>query len=319
MDYWMLPIVLIRLSRCASAALLSLTNTTWVKYLSNEVVGNESGPRYDLSSFVLLETLVHEEVVHIKKNPHTLHTYCDWKRSCMAWRLALVRFPRRETLLSYSMGSLPPFLVAEVRLAFSTCSRRYAATKHARFSTSRPLYQKFKPLPVEKKKQKKNERVPIQVVYARQQAQQQLEGTRTALPQQSEASTELVVPQQEDWALDGGRKVEVPLKVIPKAEITPNLTLSPEERLHIEQLTRRPPAPVEPKVHKKRLRIYSAGRGRIYMMTLLRYASIIGLLFLTVIVAPAHWVNGSSALMVAGLWLAGAFPFVFISWICRPW
>lgn len=145
------------------------------------------------------------------------------------------------------MGSLPPFLVAEVRLAFSTCSRRYAATKHARFSTSRPLYQKFKPLPVEKKKQKKNERVPIQVVYARQQAQQQLEGTRTALPQQSEASTELVVPQQEDWALDGGRKVEVPLKVIPKAEITPNLTLSPEERLHIEQLTRRPPAPVEPK------------------------------------------------------------------------
>jgi hypothetical protein len=37
------------------------------------------------------------------------------------------------------------------------------------------------------------------------------------------------------------------MRVIPKAEIAPNLTLSPKERLHIEQLTRRLPPRVEPR------------------------------------------------------------------------
>ncbi len=87
-------------------------------------------------------------------------------------------------------------------------------------------------------------------------------------------------------------------------------------------------------VYKRRLRIYTAGNGRIYMLTFLRFAAILGLTFVTIIVAPAHWVNGSSLLVVAGstfttsfvsfgsltfaVWLAGFIPFVYINWTLRP-
>lgn len=53
-------------------------------------------------------------------------------------------------------------------------------------------------------------------------------------------------------------------------------------------------------VYKQRLRIYTAGNGRIYMLTFLRFATIIALCFVTIIVAPAHWVNGSPLWLVAG-------------------
>ena len=53
-------------------------------------------------------------------------------------------------------------------------------------------------------------------------------------------------------------------------------------------------------VYKRRIRIYSLGNGRIYMMTFLRFTAIVVLGFVTVIVAPAHWVNGSSFWVVAG-------------------
>lgn len=88
-------------------------------------------------------------------------------------------------------------------------------------------------------------------------------------------------------------------------------------------------------MYKKKLRIYSVGNGKIYAITFLRFAAIFALCLTTVVVAPAHWLNGSSIITVAGctlflrfyeskltcsliVWLAGFVPFAFIHWTLRP-
>lgn len=136
------------------------------------------------------------------------------------------------------MRSLPQFLVAELRLAFQSCSRQHAAARKTAFSTWRPLLKSSPP-------GKKNDNLPIQVVHSQLQAQKKSHARPLAPP--ASESKELVPRLEEGKSLDSGRKVEVPFKVIPKADIAPNLTLSPKERLHIEQLTRRLPPRSEPK------------------------------------------------------------------------
>ena len=138
------------------------------------------------------------------------------------------------------MRGLPPLLLAEVHYAFQVCGRQHAATRRTHFSTCPPLFKKSQ-------KSKKND-LPIQVIHNQKlQAQKQRDDASTPVGQKPSAGTELVPSQKQETSLDTGRKVEVPLKVIPKAELTPNLTLSPKERLQIEQLTRRMPPRSEPK------------------------------------------------------------------------
>ncbi|KAK6369624.1 hypothetical protein LTS17_009530 [Exophiala oligosperma] len=214
------------------------------------------------------------------------------------------------------MRGLPLIFVAEVRLAFQSCSRQHVASRKTQFSTFRPLLKKSPP--------RRKVEAPIQVVHSQLRAQKEGSvSTRGAKDNavangQAGSSKDLVAVQEGGRALQDGRKVEVPYKVIPRADITPNLTLSPKERLHIEQLTRNLPPRTEPKVYKKKLRIYSVGNGKIYAITFLRFAAIFALCLTTVVVAPAHWLNGSSIITVAGLWLAGFVPFAFIHWTLRP-
>lgn len=61
--------------------------------------------------------------------------------------------------------------------------------------------------------------------------------------------TELVARDRRAGALDTGRNVEVPTKVLPKADLGHNVKLSPMQRLHIEHMTRHPP----PKKPQKRM------------------------------------------------------------------
>jgi hypothetical protein len=138
------------------------------------------------------------------------------------------------------MRSLPPALVADIRHAFFACSRQHAASRRARFTTFKPRLEGSEP--------RKNENLPIQVVHNRLQAQKK-DNARPSEPSAtpSAAGRELITRPDEAKSLDNGRKIQVPLKVIPKADIAPGLTLSPKERLHIEQLTRRLPPRLEPK------------------------------------------------------------------------
>lgn len=137
------------------------------------------------------------------------------------------------------MRGLPPVLLAEVRFAFQVCGRQHVATRRTRFSTCPPLFKK--------PQNKAKNTLPIQVIHSQLQAQKQKDNGPTPVHEEPAAAKELVPSSEEKTSLDTQRKVEVPLKVIPKAEIIPNLTLSPKERLQIEQLTRRMPPRSEPK------------------------------------------------------------------------
>lgn len=143
------------------------------------------------------------------------------------------------------MRGLPLIFVAEVRLAFQSCSRQHVASRKTQFSTFRPLLKKSPP--------RRKVEAPIQVVHSQLRAQKEGSvSTRGAKDNavangQAGSSKDLVAVQEGGRALQDGRKVEVPYKVIPRADITPNLTLSPKERLHIEQLTRNLPPRTEPK------------------------------------------------------------------------
>jgi hypothetical protein len=127
-----------------------------------------------------------------------------------------------------SMKSLPPALVANLFCAFRPCRRQYVAFNAARFSSVALRAAASKPSNSDKTKN-----LPIQVIHNRLKAQKGNDGNKEVVPWAND-----------DKSLDSGRKVPVPLKVIPKADIAPGVTLSPKERLHIEQLTRRlPPRP----------------------------------------------------------------------------
>lgn len=62
-----------------------------------------------------------------------------------------------------------------------------------------------------------------------------------------EPSTELVTKDDRRTSLDTGQKVTIPSKILPKADIAPGVQLSPMQRLHIEHITRHPPAKKPPK------------------------------------------------------------------------
>lgn len=54
-------------------------------------------------------------------------------------------------------------------------------------------------------------------------------------------STNLVPQTPNAGAVERPQRSDVPARLLPKAQISPNLTLSPKERLQIEYETRRPP------------------------------------------------------------------------------
>lgn len=139
------------------------------------------------------------------------------------------------------MAGVPLVLLAEVRVAFQSCSRQCAAGRRSQFSTFRPALKN-------PRSAKQKEHLPIQVIHSQLQPQPQTKPHALySLPKKPPVAKDLVPVSKDGKALDTGRKVEVPMKVIPKAELTPNLTLSPKERLQIEQLTRRLPPRTEPK------------------------------------------------------------------------
>lgn len=118
-----------------------------------------------------------------------------------------------------------------------SCLRQHAVShKRVLFSTASPLM---------KSPRKPRRSPPIQVVHHEYQQQQQQQ-QRLAKEHVTTDSQELVPLPDQETAVETAPKVNVPLRVIPRAQITPNLRLTPKERLHIEQLTRVTPRPSAP-------------------------------------------------------------------------
>jgi hypothetical protein len=154
-----------------------------------------------------------------------------------AFRVAPSRLPQdlqRSRFSTRVMTSLPPSLVADIRHAFRSCARQHLASRRTQFSTSQALLKKSKSTG-------ENKNVQLEA-----QKKARAQSVLPPKPRQA-ASTDLIPHEQDGRALDHGRKVEVPMRVIPKADIAPDVELKPKERMAIEQLTRRPPPKVEPR------------------------------------------------------------------------
>jgi hypothetical protein len=138
--------------------------------------------------------------------------------------------------------TLPNRLVCEIRLAFHRCAaQNRTCPQHVRsFTVLQPL---------SKKKQSRSDTVVAPLPSSGATKKVDAVPTR-ALPQghsrhvpidQSGSLRELVPDPSKPRSVSGRKRGDVPMKIIPKAQITPELTLTPLERLQIEHLTRRPP------------------------------------------------------------------------------
>ncbi|KAK5076069.1 hypothetical protein LTR64_008487 [Lithohypha guttulata] len=135
-----------------------------------------------------------------------------------------------------------------------------------------------------------------------------------------EQSTELVPEKKEEKGLDTGRRVPVPLRVIPKADLNHNLKLSPRERLHIEVLTRQlPKNNQEKKLYRERLQVYHLGSLKERSMAFLKVAAIASAALTTFVVAPAFLKAGSALWYVATMWGTGFVPGVAINYWTKPY
>ena len=134
--------------------------------------------------------------------------------------------------------SLHPYFVAELRLAFNTCRPGYAITRRSLLSTTSCLARRSRPVSLPKEELQphtKDVNKPGTTVDPLQ------------LSKHGQNTTDFATTEERKQSLDSRRKVDVPMKVLPKAQLTLEHKLSPEQRLHIEHLTRHPPPQRPPK------------------------------------------------------------------------
>ncbi len=145
--------------------------------------------------------------------------------------------------------TVPHPLLVELRLAFKSCAKQHGTHRQLsrEFGTFQSLFKKKDLRPKAPKKRngalevrKKDHRVPAPPVP-------NADFKATASPTSSQTSTELVPDPSQSTSVSGRRTKDAPMKVIPKAQVSPELTLSPKERLQIEFLTRAPPKTLGPK------------------------------------------------------------------------
>ena len=134
--------------------------------------------------------------------------------------------------------SFPSLLAAESRLAFHLCRPRHAAARRSLLSTTSCLARRSRPGSVPKEELQPH----TQDVNKSGTTVEPLQLTGHA-----PTTTDLTATEKTKQALDNRRKVDVPMKVLPKAQLTLEHKLSPEQRLHIEHLTRHPPPQRPPK------------------------------------------------------------------------
>jgi hypothetical protein len=138
--------------------------------------------------------------------------------------------------------TLPNLLLFELRLAFKTCAKQHTTRPHEirSFSTLQPLF---------KKKHARSDseiRPPSRVeITTKSDISPPHERPRAdplnVSTNELGSSRELVPDPSKPTSVSKRKRVDVPMKIIPKAQITPEVTLTPKERLQIEFMTRRPP------------------------------------------------------------------------------
>lgn len=138
----------------------------------------------------------------------------------------------------------------EVRLAFKSCARIHSIRRVERrtFTTFPPLrdWKRGPSAATEHYSASKRPAsgTPAVVENSSESAEPRLsKGNDHELSGSS--TTELVPRRPKPDSLQHPRRADVPARVLPKTQVSADLTLSPKERLRLEYETRRPPKPPE--------------------------------------------------------------------------
>lgn len=208
--------------------------------------------------------------------------------------------------------SLPHFLIYEMRFAFQSCRSGALKQPCRHLSSSQHL--------LKRPRRKQSPHLPIQ------NQGQNCKDTRDSGASKDlqdgletrENSTKLVPQEKEARLPEDGRKVPVPMKIIPRAEISAGVKMTPRERLHLEVLTRRQPRLPEKKAYRERLLIYHWGFARENWMAVLKMSAIVCWCAVTFIIAPAHIAAGTPLWLTSLIFVGGHVPAIVINYLTKP-
>lgn len=212
---------------------------------------------------------------------------------------------------TFEIMALPNFLIIEMRLAFKNCTQQYNRSSLRCFSST--AIRKDDP------PSNRPSNDPYNRAVSPKKPSNTTEGGREH-GGQAQDRTGLVTQDSEKKAVGASRRVPVPLKVIPKAQLGPNVHLSPRQRLHVEMLTRRPNISVEEKKNfRERIQIYHMGSFKENILAILKVSSIVCACAVTFVIAPAHLNAGTPLWIIALIWLGGFVPGFMTNYMTKSW
>jgi hypothetical protein len=211
-------------------------------------------------------------------------------------------------------------VLLELRMAFKTCARPRSSPifRPAFFSTHRSLQKRRGTTPPAQSNAKSSPNLGIAKRPESNPTEGKDEGA-TVLSEQSDRRSKAVEPGTREYTdVETGKRVPVPMKVMPKAQLTPELVLNPKERMQLEYITRRVPKREPGKVFRERLLIYHRGLSRTNAIVGLKVFTMIGIATTLAIVAPAYYSFGAPWSTIATILFVGCNPFLAVAWRTKP-
>ncbi|RMZ88214.1 hypothetical protein DV736_g4558, partial [Chaetothyriales sp. CBS 134916] len=204
--------------------------------------------------------------------------------------------------------ALPPFLLIEVHAAFRTCARRNTFQKASPLSLTLA--------PARFLRTGAANRSPARRPTTNVPEAQSSSAWKADTAQSGEPSTQLTPSREKkEDVVDTGGKVDVPLRVIPPAKISPTTKLLPQERLHIEHLTRHPPPKNKMPGFRETVLVYHLGNLKIMWMIFLRVFTATSACTMAMIWMPAYYQWGAPLWVIATVGLATLLP----TWMITYW
>lgn len=198
--------------------------------------------------------------------------------------------------------ALPNFLIIEMRLAFRTCAQQHKGPNLRCFSTTR-ISKKDTPRRYSSNNQHNRALTPKKPSPPSE--------NNAGHGRRPQDQTGLAPRDPEKRAVGANRRVPVPLKVIPKAQLSPQVHLTPRQRLHVEMMTRRPTVDTPDKkkrVYRERIQIYDIGSFKQALLITFKMSTIVTICADTFVIAPANLNAGAALWTTALIWLAGFVP-----------
>lgn len=207
--------------------------------------------------------------------------------------------------------ALPVFSIAEMRLFFKSCAQPHRVSRIRNFSSTVNKAKNESARSNEPKRPSDGALKPSRA--------SRTPGDTTEYDKPKKEETGLTTQKPEKKAIDRGRVIPVPLKVIPKAQIASDVNLTPRQRLHLEILTRRQPVEIKKQSFKERLQVYHMGYFKELGLTFLKMSSIVSACAVTFVFAPAHLTAGTAPWIVGLIWLGGFVPGILTHYMTKSW